>query len=62
VARDLLDHMGEKRQRRLYVSLPRTIEIELDVDLGFTRLSRDFGDAAHGRAIARKGRFGAPDA
>ena len=57
VAGDLLDHVREERQRRLDVGLARSVEIELDDDLGFACLSRDFGGAAHGRPIARKEPF-----
>ena len=62
VARDLLDHVREKGQGRLYVGFAGSVEIDLDDDLGFACLSRDFGGSAHGRGIARRGRFGAPDA
>ena len=57
VARDLLDHVRKKRERRDDVGLARSVEIELDSDLGFACLSRDSRGAAHARGIARKGPF-----
>ncbi len=55
VTRDLLDHVRKKRQRRLYACPPGPVEVELDGDVGFARLSSDFCRTCHGRAIPRKG-------